>query len=211
MSFGVVAHAILFGQPFVQWPKRRAGKEWEAFEEAHKDDLIVTVDEHDRAMRMVDAVTAHRDSAMVLRGKYEVDREWSVLGRKCAGRMDVLGADFVTEFKTCSNAHPQRFVYGAMRLSYHAQLAWYLDGVFLEGGKAYMVAAESAPPYAVTIFEVTPRTLEEGRKQCRLWMETLLTCEASDSWPAYCQSMVPFDIPDHGEPLIIDGEDVEAA
>jgi hypothetical protein len=40
----------------------------------------------------------------------------------------------------------------------------------------------------------------------------LLTCEASDQWPGYAQSSVPFDVPDDdGLILKVGGEDFEVA
>src|ERR1700682_5180719 len=102
MRFGSICHAVLFRQPFVIWPKRRAGKEWEAFELEHATDLIVTTEEHDRARRICDSIGANADATRVLVGQHEVARTWSTLCTPCAGRLDVLGDGFVTELKTTS-------------------------------------------------------------------------------------------------------------
>jgi len=214
MRFGNICHSILFRQPHIVWPKQRRGKDWEAFEAsrpANDTRLVITQDEYDRARRVCDAIGANPDATRVLVGQHEVERTWSMLCTPCAGRLDVLGDRYVTEFKTTTNSHPATFMRGAMRLGYHAQLPWYIDGVGQPDWDAYIVAVEVAPPYAVTVFQLSPRVLQEGRKLYRLWMEQLLVCESTNDWPAYCQSVVPFDMPDYDQPLIIDGEEVEAA
>jgi hypothetical protein len=96
-------------------------------------------------------------------------------------------------------------------MGYHSQLAWYLEGLLgpVNDGDAKIVVVETAAPFAVSVFDVTPRALEEGRKLIRIWWEQMRGCEDSDDWPSYAQSPVPFDIPEYDEPLLIDGEEVQ--
>jgi hypothetical protein len=212
MRFGRVVHAVLLGQPYKVWEGTRRGKDWERFEAAAGPDaLIVTIDEYDRAMRCCDAVGANALATPLLVGGHEIEWTWTTLGRKCAGRIDVLGDPFITEFKTASSTEPMQFIRGALRLCYHAQLAWYIDATQSIANVAHIVAVEVAPPYCVQVFTLSPRAIEAGRKLYRLWLERLLVCEAANEWPGYCQSIVPFDVPDESAPLIIDGEEVEAA
>ena len=211
MRFGSIVHAVLFWQPFVVWPKFRRGKDWEAFESDHVGELILTQEDYDRAHRMADSIAGYPHATRVLSGMHEVEIEFYTLGRHCAGRLDVLGDRFVTELKSTTNAEPDKFRRGALSLAYHAQLAWYLDGIGHSDWPAHVVAVEVAPPFAVTVLDLTPRLLDEGRKLYRLWMEQLLVCEASDAWPAYAQTSLPWDFPESDdEPLIIDGDEVAA-
>lgn len=228
--------AIRAGEPYTVFDGSRRGKEWTAFSEAHKGKLIVNSEERDAVMKCLDgapadclvataseATLAERIDAAIwadpvvrekrpLDGEYEVPVEWTMLGRKCSTTgIDVKGNGFITELKTCSNSEPGQFLRAALRMGYHGQLAWYLDGIGQPEWAAFIVAVETAPPFAVTVIELTRKTLDEGRKLCRLAMEQLLVCEASNEWPAYCQSVVPWDLPDYdGEPLLIDGEEVAA-
>ncbi len=215
MRFGSIVHAVLFRTPYHVWEGRRAGKEWDAFqaevESANPGALIITAAESERAHRCAGAIGARPDATRLLVGQHEVERSWVTLGRECAGRIDVIGADFITELKTTSNAQPETFLRGALRLGYHSQIPWYADGVGMPNATGHMVVVETLPPFDVAVFDLTPRCMQEGRKLYRLWMERLLSCEASNDWPGYCQSPIPFDVPDLDEPLIIDGEEVEAA
>jgi len=211
MRFGRVVHAVAFRQPFQVWSGQRRGQQWAAFAEQFADELIVTSDELERAQRCVDAIGATANATPLLCGVCETEVKFRTLGRDCVAHLDVNGQGFVTELKTSSSVEPMQFIRGALRLGYHAQLAWYLDAIGHPDWAAHIVAVEVAPPFAVQVFTLTPRAIEAGRRLCRLWLERLLVCESANEWPGYCQSVVPFDVPDESQPLIIDGEEVEAA
>ena len=120
----------------------------------------------------------------------------------------------LVELKTGKSAHPERFVSAGKFYGYHAQLAWYRRAMIESGvgtpASLWIVAAESAPPYPVTVFRLTEQAIELGERACRAWLENLLVCEANDSWPAYTDAVVPFDVEDYGSvTLTIDGEETE--
>ena len=122
----------------------------------------------------------------------------------------------MVELKTARTANPDWFRRDALRMAYHAQLAWYADGLraarLADVHHAFVVAVESAPPFPVVVFELTPEALEHGRKLCRLWLEQLLVCEQSDHWPGYAQSVVPLDVDIDLDDLILSGiNDTEPA
>jgi hypothetical protein len=58
---------------------------------------------------------------------------------------------------------------------------------------------------------LTARALEQGQRSYRLWFERLLTCEAADAWPAYCESVVDLDVPDEETDLVFGSSDAEVA
>lgn len=211
MRHGGNIHAVTLTTDYEIWHGKRTEKGYDDFVRKHTGKLIMTESEYQKALWCADAVMSDPLASERIRGAHEVERTWTTLGRASAGRIDVLGDGYITELKSCSCAHPESFHRGAMRLGYHAQLAWYLDGIGHPDWSAFVVAVETSPPFAVTTFELTRRCLDEGRKLYRLWLELLLTCEASNTWPAYAQSVVPLDMVDDPERLIIDGEEVEAA
>lgn len=202
MERGSAVHSLLLGgRSVIQYPgKVRRGKEWEAFEKANKGCQILTATEFGKVMGMADAVRRHRAAMTVLEGEREKEIDWSYLGRACQSHVDVVGAGFITELKTTVSSDPPRFTMQALRMGYHAQLAFYRQAVISSGSghpqHAYVVAIESSAPFAVTVMRMTDRALDMGSRLARLWFERLLTCEASDYWPAYTEHVVDLDVPE---------------
>lgn len=214
--FGRLTHACTLGVGEIHiFPgKVRNGKEWEAFKAGRNERDIYKQDEVDEARRIADVVRSHPLARDLLVGRCEVPAEWSMFGRKVATRgIDVLGDSFVCDLKTTSNAEPGTFQRGGLRYGYHAQCAMYLEAARALGSKvtdAYVIAVETAPPYAVTVHHLSPRLLDEGSKLVRSWMERLRACEEANEWPGYTQSICEWDIVEDSFGLIIDGEEIAA-
>lgn len=221
---GRAVHTMVLGvgDPVVTYPGRRAGKAWEHFETEHKaagHDILSRAD-HEKAQRMADAVMRHRTARDLLTKGTVKERQinWAIAGRACSSRIDAYARDYVAELKTSVSAEPFMFTRQATRLYYHGQLAWYQDALACcepsapPRDGAFIVAVEGSAPYPVTVLELTPFTLAQGRKLARLWFERLLVCEDSNQWPPYAQDIVKWDLPeDDGEfTLTIGGEEVGA-
>ena len=213
MTVGTVAHSmVLGGFDAVVYPgKVRNGKVWEAFKaeriKADPNVLILLQSEHDAAAGCARSIQRHKNAMYLLEGVHEAElAAWDWAGRPCGGRPDCVAPKWITELKTSATSEPWRFTRMGLRMHYHGQLAWYLDGNEARGGtarEAYIVAVETVPPYVVTCFEVTPKALDAGRRQNVLWMEELRRCEASDHWPGYTQAGAVFDIPDDEEDVAL--------
>jgi hypothetical protein len=212
LSKGSAVHSVLLGGQSVTYYDRvtesgkaapRNGQHWEKFKADHQDCLILSRDEYDQTAGMVEAVRACPEAMRVLDGVKEQTLTWDISGRACRGTPDVRSDQYVTELKTTRSSDPRRFMWDAIKMGYYAQLAWYLDGaVKARAGTpdaAFVVAVESTAPYVVTVFRVTERALEQGRRTYRLWFERLMACEEADEWPGYVQSVVPLDVPDNEE------------
>lgn len=195
----------------------RRGKEWEAFEADNTDSIILTKTEFAKCEAMAKAVRDHREAMRVLDGVREKQIDWTLGTQACAGTPDVVSDQFVTELKSAKSSNPKKFRWQALQLGYHAQLAWYQDGVAQTGQaipeNAYCVAVEPTAPFVVTVFKLSERDLDLGRRLYRSWFEQMLACEASGFWPGYEQSVVSLDIPDDPseEPALDWGETEEAA
>jgi hypothetical protein len=220
MRMGRLIHSIVLGGPApIIWDGGiRRGKAWESFLAGvpfDEQERVVSADEFATAEEVSWAVAASEIAQPLLQGIRERRIEWTVAGRACAGTPDVVAADgsWLTDLKTTVNAEPGWFSRHASGMGYLAQLAWYADGLTAAGlaapQSAFVVAVENKAPFAVTVFELTPRALDIGRRTYRLWLERLLICEKTGSWPAYAMSVIPLDIPEDVE-LLIDGEEVAA-
>lgn len=212
IRLGRGTHALLLGTPVVSYPGIRRGKAWDAFRVEHGDATILSGKEYSKAHAIAEAVrnneTAHRllYSPGVVREK-TIEFNW--LGRKCRATPDARSTYSLVELKTTKCAHPDRFARDATFRAYHAQAAFYgialAETVGVKPQDSYVIAVESAAPYAVTVLRLTARALEQGERLCRLWMERFKVCEDSRTWPAYAESIVPFDVPED-EPELIFGE-----
>jgi hypothetical protein len=214
MRLGTAAHALLFEQPLVVWPgKTRSGKQWDAFADEHHGTPIVNQREHGEAAAMAKAVRSNPNAMMLLDGAiFEEPIDWSLNGRACRSTPDARRERLIVDLKTSKTSEPGQFVRSGLWMSYHAQLAFYMDAVAAAGlgtpEEAYIIAVESKAPHPVTVMRISDRAIEAGRKLCRMWFERLLVCEASNEWPGYAQSIVDFDVLDADEgPALIFGED----
>jgi hypothetical protein len=205
---GSAVHAMVFGTGrVIGYPgKVRNGKAWDEFEAANADAIILTGNEYAKARAMADQVLKCREAMRVLDGIRETELAWSIGGRACAGTPDVVApGQWVTELKTCPSSDPFRAQWHGRKQGYHAQIAWYMDGLFDATKVAheigYVVAVEATAPFPVTVMRLTQRALDEGRRMYRAWWERLMVCEAANEYPGYVQSIVDFDVPDDEQQL----------
>jgi hypothetical protein len=222
LRLGQAVDAIVFKTGHVLgWSGTRRGKDWNAFEEANPDAIILNDPERALAFGMIEALQDHRgtdtpDAMELLNGVVQDTLCWNISGRDCVGTPDVWTPERIVDLKTTRNAEPNWFARDAMWRGYHSQLAWYRNGLICSGlakpKDAYIVAVESAPPHPVVIRQLTDRALDQGDRLWRIWLERFLVCEASNEWPGYVQSSVELDVPDDDELILkIGGEDLEVA
>lgn len=191
---------VLGGSEPIIWDGSRRGKAWEEFRDGHPGAEIVTASEYEAAQPIIQSVRNHEHAMYLLTsGAVKKRIYWEWLGRACTGEPDVAGK-YLVDLKTTRCSEPGRFSRQAIWFSYHAQLANYRLGLILSGAEPptqlFIVAVETTPPYPVTVLTLTERAIEQGERLCRVWMERLLACEASDEWPGYVQTAVDLDIPD---------------
>ncbi len=172
----------------------RRGKAWEAFvlDNAGRD--IVKVDELATAERMRAAVMAHPVARDLLTGgEGEVTIQWTTdAGVKCRARADyVTRVGGLVELKTTRYAQRQAFMREAARRLYHAQIAFYEDGLRAVPLHAHahhepsphLIAVENVEPFDVSVHRIGIATLDVGRRKVDGWLRTLAECEASGRWP----------------------------
>lgn len=215
MRFGRLVHSCFLGSnvPTVYEGDRR-GNKWKQFVADHPGEDIVKSDEFEQASQMAAALHAHKEARTLLMGKREQTILFDFAGRPCRVTPDAFTAKHLTDLKSTGDAGPKRFPWHALRMGYHAQLAWAKDGLLAAGYPApeelSLVAIETRPPYAVGVYVLTERAEDFGRRTYRMWLEEFLNCERSNHWPGY-----PFgtlDAPEDALELIgSDGEVMEVS
>lgn len=178
---------------------RDARDQWRA---EHQHIATMEQDDWDRIGACASAVHAHRPAMNLLRGAEVeqgltwVDRETGV---PCKGRLDAINGTSVIDLKTTTSAEPWAFQSRAAKLLYHAQLAFYCDGLTEVTGAAsgaYFIAAESDAPHDVAVYELGDDALAAGRDLYRRALVRLVECEASGTWPGVAgDSILPFWLP----------------
>lgn len=216
LGSAVDAFCIGEGERVCVCPARKGTKAYTEWAETLMpvDAIVLNATEFSKATEMADAIVRHKQAMELLQGERQRSVEWRWLGRHCAGTPDVFSLEHLVELKTGRTAQPDRFMSSARFYGYHAQLAWYRRALIESGfgtpASYWIVAVESAPPFPVTVFRMTDNALDLGERMCRAWLERLLVCEESDTWPAYTEAAVPFDIvEEEGFVLKVDGEDIE--
>ncbi len=206
MRLGSGCHAIAFGTPFVVFTgKKRAGKEWEAFEIEHAGKLILNATEHRKAQAMADALRRDPVASSLLFAPGTIHEqliEWDWNGRPCRSTPDARRPGVVIDLKSCRDASPRKLRYQARDLSYHAQVGFYskaVETICEPVRERYLVAIESTEPFPVTVLHVGQADIDEGLRLCDRWRAQLEACEASDRWPAYASGVLPFSVADETE------------
>lgn len=222
MSLGTLVHQMALGQParHVVWTggdRRSAAAKaaWAAFVADAEQRGLEIVDEEQVAIaaKIATAVMSHPVAGELLDGAREQRLTWRIGDVDCAGTPDVRGDDWLVDLKTTADASPDRFPWQAQKLGYFGQMGWYFDGIkaasLPEPCGAKIIAVETAQPYVVQVYTLTPRALDMGRRQARLLLEQLLVCRASNVFHGYAQCDLPLDVP--GEDVELDFGDEEAA
>ena len=215
MRIGTYVHKLLLGGPRLVevYPGDRRGKAWEEFDAAYgKIATVLNRSEGETASRIANAVMEHKQAMELLySGAREETISWVQTGRVCVGTPDVASASVLVDLKVTVSADPKILRWHAIKMLWHAQLAWYANALSKINGfmpaDIYIVAAESKPPYPVTILHMQPSAIMAGEAVWASCFSRLLQCEASGDWPAYSSVPVPFEAPSQDDLLFASEEE----
>lgn len=194
LAFGRASHtAVLepdrFPIDYAVFPgKRRQGKEWEQFQAANADRTILKMDEYAACLAVRDAVRSHPVAGPLLAsGKPEQTITWTdaATGLECKGRADWLSPVALVDLKTTTDIDADRFGALAARMGYHAQLAFYRDGLRANGLDlpAKIIAVEADEPHDVAVYAIDDDSLYAGEEQYRDALRKVAKCQAAQVWP----------------------------
>lgn len=203
---GRAIHALVlepqhWDRDFAVWDgAARRGAAWDTFAELHRSRTILTAQESRRAKLAAMAVRSHPVARQHLRdGVAEHTIQWvdAETGVECKGRVDAVNGHLV-ELKTAADIDPVRFASAAARYGYHAQLAFYFDGLAALGHQMHepaMIVVESDEPHDVLVYAVDEGVLEAGRALYRRLLRRLVACRESGSWPGRCEGEMALVLP----------------
>jgi hypothetical protein len=202
MEGGRALHGyVLCGEKVLCFDTPRRGKAWEQFEAENPGAYILSPAIYDKTMRMAEAIARHPGARDLLEGVREQSILFDYLGLRCQSTPDVRGPRRIVELKTTKDSSIFGFRRQIERRHYHCQMAFQAEAVVASKlgpqPDAFVVAVESAEPHVVTLFRLTPGTIDYGSRLVRLWAERLVACMAAGIWPGYAQSVVDVEL---GEP-----------
>jgi hypothetical protein len=186
--------------------RTKMGKaEWEVFTTASTGRTVLTKADAELVMRMGHAVYSHPAAAMLLGlpGKAETTHMWNdaATGLQCKCRPDWLTDDgsLIIDLKTTEDASPRAFSRSISQWRYHAQAAWYLDGVEQATGtrpeQFLFICVEKKAPYAVAVYAADADMIAVGAQTAARDLDVLATCKAANAWPGYSDQIEPISLP----------------
>jgi hypothetical protein len=136
-------------------------------------------------------------------GKAEVTIFWldRPTGIRRRARIDYLRPDSIVDYKSCAYADLESVTRAAFKYNYHMQSGSYEDAVVAAELSTfdmpyYLVWQQKTAPYLVTVQQVSPEVIAEGRRLNREAIETYQRCMETGRWPGYSDSITILDLPD---------------
>ncbi|SEN89064.1 PD-(D/E)XK nuclease-like domain-containing protein [Nonomuraea pusilla] len=213
-DFGHAAHLMVLGTgpelvvvEAKDWRTKAAKEQRDAAYQSGK--VPILVGEHRQAKAMAAALRAHPIASAVLNpeiGDPEQTLIWqdSQTGVWRRARLDWLpngGADrfIVADYKTTRSANPAAIQRSVYSYGYHAQQAWYLDGVEALGLAAdpamVFIFQEKMPPYLVTVVQLDSAAVRAGRAMNRQAIDIYRQCVETGRWPGYTDDIPLISLP----------------
>jgi exodeoxyribonuclease VIII len=204
---GRAAHTAVFepdefGRVYAVYKgKIRRGKDWDAFKAVHPEDSILKLDEYNQALAIRDAVRNHPVAGMILLGGYaEQSIEWTdqLTGIRCKARLDWYNDIALADLKGTGSVDARWFGSLAARMKYHAQAAFYSDGLVAATGRRpppKLIAVETNPPYDCAVFPLSDDDLFAGTETYQGWLKRVVECRESGVWPGRYPVEEPLCLP----------------
>lgn len=169
-----------------------------SFIAANGEDYIWKEQELSDARALSAAVHAHPTAGPLVRTPGECE---TVLikadprtGIMRKARLDKLCEAMVLEVKTTKQPLSERMIQRQITgYAYHAQMAWYLDIAGVDAGKWIFV--EQDAPHDVAVVPATPDWIDAGRALYRGWLDRLVECQRTDTWPGLCDGEMQIEVP----------------
>ena len=183
---------------------------WADFEANHKGCIILDGDDYERVLGMQAAIRSHPEASLLFApgGMNEATAIWqdAETGLTCKARLDKLttfyGQSAIPDLKSTPDARWKSFRWKVKDYSYHAQMAFYLDGLATLAPRdrfPIWVAVESERPFGVICHQPGEGILAEGRQLYRKWLVEYAECKKSGVWPCYASGIEVVEFGGHAQ------------
>ncbi len=206
----------------------RASKEYKervvAFEAMHTDKQIVSQDEFNALMGIIESIADNNLACAWLRdnkGQAEVSIVWDdpETGIRCKARIDrvVASLSVLADIKTTIDANPFEFRRTLYKRGYARAAAFYTDGWEILTGNRFefgIVAVEKTGIFGCCAATIGPESIKAGRREYQKALRAIAAGRETGHWPAYENpehfEMYGYDLNRDSEvELIIDGNTVQ--
>jgi hypothetical protein len=211
-ELGKAAHTLGLGvgAPLIEMPfdSRRTNAYKDAAADARKQGAIPLLPkEYKTVQDMANELALHPiASRLMSEGRPEVSIIWEdgPSEQLRRARIDWLRDDGIVDYKSAAAADLDSVSKSVFRYAYHMQSASYEDAVCAADISAidlpyFLIWQEKTAPYVVTVTELAPEVIAEGRRANRRAIEIFMQCEASGRWPGYSDGVETIYLPDHYE------------
>ena len=193
--------------PVVDRRTKYGRERWDAFSEEamEKGMTVIPNDMFELAVAMAKVAQEVPFVKKLLDGEHEKEFFWTdeATGEACKMRADCVttigGRTFVVDYKSATDASTDAFQRDAIRYGYDFQSGMYLDGLCHNTRSASILTAldepdapgfvfivqEKAEPYAVNIFEATPKFIQHGYDVFRELVGVYHYCKTTGNWYGY--------------------------
>lgn len=170
-------------------------KDGKAWKESFGNIPVIDKDEAAMLQGIQNSIAKHPAASRLLQGTM---KEVSMFaphrsGIRIKGRIDALGNGYIVDVKTAEAGDMQNFASAIFRYNYHVQAAMYCH---LANTTSFsFIVVEKAPPYAVSVYELSTPALQAGMNALNDALELIAQCEDRKEWPAYSADRQTIDLP----------------
>lgn len=188
-------------------------KAYKEFLEANQGRSILSINEHEQALAIAEAVSDHPWVIDLLAADgttCEVPMLWDdATAGPCKGKADILHYSeerglIVADLKTYATTDNRQVGRDGVRNGWHIQFAHYLHGAAQHYGldlskvkySCFSVIAEANAPHDVCVFEWDEESIDFAMIEHRRLLDTVADCERKQKWPGR-SNMQSISIPDY--------------
>ena len=175
---------------------------WQEFNRASIGKIVLSAEDHARALNCIAAVRAHPAAQKLLDGAaIETSVFWrdGRYGVPCKSRRDIVSHGGISDLKTCADASPEAFARSIATFLYHCQAAAYFSGhehVCNETPRFFcLIAVESDPPHGVAVYSLPSNAILAGAHLWNIALERYAEALASGQYPGYPQTIETITLP----------------